>query len=218
DGTISHGAQPRHGTPREGQGRPSARRRFLTFRITARLSGGHVLNQITPEAVSLTVERNVLVATIDNPPVNALSHSVRAGLVAAVDRLEGDSDLVALVISSRAKHFCSGADVKEFGKPMVAPLLGEVIKRLDASNKPIVAAIQGAALGGGLEVALACNIRVAAPSAKMGLPEVKLGILPGSGGILRLPRLIGIEAALSLVTEGKQIGAAQRSEEHTSEL
>src|SRR5690606_32385620 len=92
DGTISHGAQPRHGTPREGQGRPSARRRFLTFRITARLSGGHVLNQITPEAVSLTVERNVLVATIDNPPVNALSHSVRAGLVAAVDRLEGDSD------------------------------------------------------------------------------------------------------------------------------
>ena len=167
------------------------------------------MNQIQNEAVRLTVERNVLIATIDNPPVNALSHSVRAGLVAAVDRLEQDDKLVAMVITANGKQFCSGADVKEFGKPMVAPLLGEVIKRLDAAKKPIVAAMQGAALGGGLEVPLACNIRVAAPSVKMGLPEVKLGILPGSGGILRLPRLIGIDAALSLITEGKQISAAE---------
>lgn len=167
------------------------------------------MNQTINEAVKFTVEGNVLVATIDNPPVNALSHSVRAGLVAAVDRLEAESGLVALVITSTGKLFCSGADVKEFGKPMLDPQLGEVIKRLDAATKPIVAAIQGSALGGGLEVPLACNIRIAAPSVKMGLPEVKLGILPGSGGILRLPRLIGIDEALSLITEGKQIGAAE---------
>lgn len=167
------------------------------------------MNQIQNEAVRLTVERNVLVATIDNPPVNALSQSVRAGLVAALDRLEQDEELVALVVTSAGKHFCSGADVKEFGKPMVPPLLGEVIRRLDGAKKPVVAAIQGSALGGGLEVALACNIRVATPSAKVGLPEVKLGTLPGSGGILRLPRLIGVDAALSLITEGKHIGAAE---------
>lgn len=167
------------------------------------------MNQIQNEAVRLTVERNVLIATINNPPVNALSHSVRAGLLKAVERLEQDDALAALVITAEGKLFCSGADVKEFGKPMLEPLLGQVIRRLDASPKPVVAAIQGSALGGGLEVTLGCNIRVASPSARLGLPEVKLGILPGAGGILRLPRLIGIDAALSLITEGRQISAEE---------
>ena len=148
---------------------------------------------------------DVLVATIDNPPVNALSNAVRAGLLAAVDALEADPALTALVIRSQGRIFSGGADVTEFGPAMRPPLLGEVVARLDAGAKPVVAAIHGSALGGGLEVALACNARVAIASSRLGFPEVKLGLLPGAGGIVRLPRLAGIAPAPEMIAEGKEI-------------
>lgn len=161
-------------------------------------------------SVSLARHGSVLLAIVDNPPVNALSHSVRAGLVEAVEVLEGEAQARAMVILCRGRTFIAGADIREFSQPMMAPLLGEVIERLDAATKPIIAAIHGTALGGGLEVALACSYRIAIDGARVGLPEVKLGILPGSGGTVRLPRLVGVEQALAMIGEGGQIpvGAA----------
>lgn len=150
-----------------------------------------------------------LIATVDNPPVNALSHAVRAGLVEAIDQLECDETAKALIIICTGRTFIAGADIREFNKPPVEPRLGAVIDRLDRCKKPVIAAIHGTALGGGLEVALACSYRVALSSAKFGLPEVKLGLLPGSGGIVRLPRLIGIDDALTMISEGNQISADQ---------
>lgn len=170
------------------------------------------MNRHTTPAVATYRSGDVLVAEIDNPPVNVLSNAVRAGLLAALDRAEGEAGTAALVIAARGKLFCAGADVTEFGTAMQPPLLGEVISRLDGAGKPVVAAIQGAALGGGLELALACNARIASADARFGLPEVKLGILPGSGGIVRLPRLVGIETALSVIAEGRQLGAKEALE------
>lgn len=164
------------------------------------------------QTVSVAKQGNILVATVDNPPVNALSHSVRAGLIAAVNALESDADARAMVIVCEGRTFIAGADIHEFKKPMLAPLLGEVIETLDSATKPIVAAIHGTALGGGLEVALACSYRVALEGAKVGLPEVKLGILPGSGGTVRLPRLIGVEQALTMISEGGQISVRDARE------
>lgn len=163
-------------------------------------------------AVALSRHEDVLVAAIDNPPVNALSNAVRAGLIAAVDEVERDPGLRALVIRAQGRIFSGGADVTEFGPAMPPPLLGAVVARLDASAKPVVAAIHGSALGGGLEVALACGARIAAATARLGLPEVKLGILPGAGGIVRLPRLAGIAPALEMIAEGKEIPAVRAKE------
>lgn len=167
---------------------------------------------VAEKTVSLERQGAILIATVDNPPVNALSHSVRWGLVEAVSTLEADADAKALVIVCAGRTFIAGADIREFKAPMQAPLLGEVIERLDACPKPIVAAMHGTALGGGLEIALACSYRIAAGDARLGLPEVKLGILPGSGGIVRLPRLIGVEAALTMISEGGQIPASEALE------
>ena len=150
---------------------------------------------------------SVLIAELANPPVNALSHAVRAGLSAALDAAERDDTIAGLVIAGRGRIFSAGADVTEFGRPPRAPWLGEIVARLDAFPKPVVAALHGSALGGGLELALASHARVAAPATKLGLPEVRLGILPGSGGILRLPRLIGVEAALQVIAEGRELSA-----------
>jgi 3-hydroxyacyl-CoA dehydrogenase len=165
----------------------------------------------TLETTTVRLEKlgAVLVTTVDNPPVNALSQAVRAGLVAAIERLESDPDAKALVILCAGRTFIAGADIREFGKPLAEPRLGEVIDRLDRCEKPVIAAMHGTALGGGLEVALACSSRIALQTARFGLPEVKLGLLPGSGGIVRLPRLIGVEAALPMIAEGNQIGAAE---------
>ncbi len=165
----------------------------------------------TPGKSAVVVSRagKVLVAEIDNPPVNALSHAVRAGIAAAIDELERDADLDAMVIAAHGKLFSGGADITEFGTAMREPFLGEVVARLDNCAKPVVAAIAGKAMGGGLELALACHARIAAPSAACALPEVKLGTLPGSGGIVRLPRLIGIEPALSMIAEGKEMRAEE---------
>lgn len=164
------------------------------------------------KTVSLAMHGDVLVATIDNPPVNALSYSVRRGLADAVTALERNDDAKAMVVLCAGKTFIAGADIREFGKPMRDPILGKVIERLDQCGKPIIAAMHGTALGGGLEVALACSYRVASATAKMGLPEVKLGILPGAGGTVRLPRLVGVEAALSIIGEGRPVSAAEARE------
>lgn len=167
------------------------------------------MSETLERAVRIERQGDILIATVDNPPVNALSHAVRAGLAEAVDRLESDAEAKALVILCAGRTFIAGADIREFNQPIREPRLGEVIDRLDRATKPVIAAMHGTALGGGLEVALACSWRVADGEARFGLPEVKLGLLPGSGGIVRLPRLVGVEAALSMISEGGQIGAKQ---------
>ncbi len=158
--------------------------------------------------VRTAVNKGVLVATIDNPPVNALSADVRRGLVEALRNAAADPQVSAVVITSSGKTFIAGADISEFGKPPQSPTFPELIQALEETPKPVVAAINGAALGGGLEVALACHARVAAPGAKLGLPEVKLGLIPGAGGTQRLPRLIGAAAAFRMMRDGEPVGAA----------
>jgi 3-hydroxyacyl-CoA dehydrogenase len=157
--------------------------------------------------VTVTKQGRIAVATVNNPPVNALSHGVRQGLADAIDQLAADANVAAMVIIADGRTFMAGADIREFGKPLVDPQLQNVVLVLERSTKPVIAAIHGTALGGGLEVALACHYRVAVASAKVGLPEVKLGILPGAGGTQRLPRLVGAETALKLITEGSEVKA-----------
>jgi len=146
---------------------------------------------------------------IDNPPVNALGHAVRSGIVAALEAAEADSGAAAIVLAGAGRTFPAGADIREFGKPPQPPSLPEVIDALESAAKLTVAAIHGNALGGGLEVALGCDYRIAAAGAKVGLPEVKLGLLPGAGGTQRLPRLIGVEPALQIVVSGDPVDAAE---------
>lgn len=161
------------------------------------------------KTVSLERAGEIFVATVDNPPVNALSHSVRAGLADAIDEFERSDEARALVIVCAGRTFIAGADIREFNKPLQEPRLGTLIDRLDRCEKPVIAAMHGTALGGGLEIALACSYRIALEGARFGLPEVKLGLLPGSGGIVRLPRLIGVENALTMISEGGQIGTQE---------
>ncbi|MBB3257090.1 3-hydroxyacyl-CoA dehydrogenase [Paraburkholderia bannensis] len=151
----------------------------------------------------------VLLVTIDNPPVNALGVDVRRGLAAAIEHAEANAAVQAVLIVGAGRNFIAGADIREFGKPPQSPALPDVCNRIEASHKPVLAAIHGAALGGGLEIALAAHYRLAVPGAKLGLPEVQLGLLPGAGGTQRTPRLIGAEAALSLMLSGKHIGAQE---------
>ena len=162
--------------------------------------------------VSYEVEDGIAVVTIDNPPVNALGHAVRSGLAAAIDRVAEDPDAHAAVVVGRGRLFIGGADISEFGHPPVAPTLPEVIARIEATPKPVIAAIHGSALGGGLEVALGCHYRVVIPGARLGLPEVTLGIIPGAGGTQRLPRLIGLAATLEMVPAGGSVEAARAVE------
>ena len=158
------------------------------------------------ETVSFHTHGAIAEAVIDNPPVNATSASVRQGLAEAIRKLESDPGLTALVIRCEGKTFIAGADIKEFGKPMADPGLPLVMEMMDHSTKPIIAAVHGTVLGGGLEVALACHYRIAAPGTKFGFPEVKLGLMPGGGGTQRTPRLAGLATAIKLVTEGNPIG------------
>ncbi|WP_043832299.1 3-hydroxyacyl-CoA dehydrogenase NAD-binding domain-containing protein [Muricoccus aerilatus] len=161
------------------------------------------------EPVTSTVEDGVAVIRIANPPVNALSAAVRGGLLRAAQAAGADPAVRAVVVAAEGRTFIAGADISELGKPPVPPSLPEAIAALESLLKPVVAAINGAALGGGLEVALGCHARVAAPAAKLGLPEVKLGILPGAGGTQRLPRLIGAVPALKLMVAGDPVGATE---------
>jgi len=146
---------------------------------------------------------------INNPPVNAISVGVRAAIIDGVTKLAQDPEIKIGVLACEGRTFMAGADITEFGKPPLSPGLHDAIKAVENSPKPIVAAIHGTAFGGGLEVALACHYRVAIAGAKIGLPEVKLGLLPGAGGTQRLPRLIGVEAALGMIVSGDPIPAAQ---------
>jgi 3-hydroxyacyl-CoA dehydrogenase len=152
---------------------------------------------------------DILIVTSNNPPVNALGAAVRQGLVAAIEEAEGDAAIKAIVISCAGQTFFAGADITEFGKPPVMPWLPEVVDRIENCAKPVVAAIHGTALGGGLEIALGCHYRVAVPTARFGVPEVKLGLLPGAGGTQRLPRVAGVPKALEMVTGGGMIGAKE---------
>ncbi|MCG8274379.1 3-hydroxyacyl-CoA dehydrogenase NAD-binding domain-containing protein [Aquamicrobium sp. NLF2-7] len=146
---------------------------------------------------------DILVLKLDNSPVNALSHGVRVGLEEAFGRAEADAAIRAVVLATAGKVFCAGADITEFGQPPQAPLLPNLLSFMDRLSKPVVAAVAGAALGGGCELALACDARIATPAASFGLPEVKLGLMPGAGGTQRMPRLIGPVAALEMIAGGE---------------
>ena len=161
------------------------------------------------DIVSFRVHGAIAEAVIDNPPVNATSLSVRQGLAEALAKFEADPALRALVVRCEGKTFIAGADIKEFGKPLVAPQLPEVIALMDAATKPIVAAVHGTVLGGGFEVALACHYRISAPGAKFGFPEVKLGLIPGAGGTQRIIRQAPLCRAKELMFTGDQITAAE---------
>ena len=158
--------------------------------------------------VKYALEGNVGVITVDNPPVNALSQSVRQGLLDAFNAGQADAS-EALLIICEGRTFIAGADISEFGKPLAEPWLPDLFNRIEQSDKPVVAAIHGTALGGGLETALAAHYRCAVDSARVGFPEVKLGLLPGAGGTQRTPRLAGVEASLELMTSGAPISARQ---------
>ncbi|MGB3538237.1 MAG: 3-hydroxyacyl-CoA dehydrogenase NAD-binding domain-containing protein [Mesorhizobium sp.] len=159
--------------------------------------------------VAVTHDGDVAVVTIDNPPVNAMSFHVREPLLAALEKLRDDASVAAIVIACAGRTFVAGADITEFGKPIRKPELRDLIATLETLAKPTVAAIHGTALGGGLELALGCHFRVADKAAKLGLPEVKLGLLPGGGGTVRLPRLVGAEKALRMIVSGVPAGAEQ---------
>lgn len=152
------------------------------------------------------------VIQIANPPVNALSHAVRSGLINALEEGIADTEANALVVLAEGRTFIAGADIREFGKPPQTPLLPDVITQLEACPKPLIAALHGTALGGGLEVALGCHYRTALPGTRVGLPEVKLGLLPGAGGSQRLPRLAGVERALEMMTSGRFVEAEEALE------
>ncbi len=158
--------------------------------------------------VSYQLEGNIGVITVDNPPVNALSQPVRQGLLDAVTAAQTDAS-DALVLLCAGRTFIAGADITEFGKPLKSPWLPELLAAIEASGKLVIAAIHGTALGGGFETALSAHYRCALATAKIGLPEVKLGLLPGAGGTQRTPRLAGVQAALELITSGTPIAAEE---------
>ena len=164
------------------------------------------------DAVRLELQGEIALITVNNPPVNALGHAVREGLLQAFQNAEADTQVRAVVLVCEGNTFIAGADIKEFGKPPQAPSLPEVIEVIEGCSKPSVAVIHGTALGGGLEVALGCHYRIARKDAKVGLPEVKLGLLPGAGGTQRLPRLAGVAKALDMIVSGAPIGAAEAVE------
>jgi len=158
--------------------------------------------------VSYEVVGNVGVVIVNSPPVNALSRAVREGILNAVKAAQEDGT-EAIVLRCDGRTFIAGADITEFGKPPMEPGLPEVLTAIENSKKPVIAAIHGTALGGGFEVALACHYRCAVAAAKVGLPEVKLGLLPGAGGTQRVPRVAGVQAALDMITSGNPIAAAK---------
>ncbi|MBZ9958322.1 3-hydroxyacyl-CoA dehydrogenase NAD-binding domain-containing protein [Mesorhizobium sp. BR1-1-14] len=162
--------------------------------------------------VSVARDNDVAIITIDNPPVNALSFHVREPLMQALVALRDDASVAVIVVACAGRTFVAGADITEFGKPVQQPELRAIIGTLETIAKPTVAAIHGTALGGGLELALGCHFRVADADARLGLPEVKLGLLPGGGGTVRLPRLVGAIKALRMIVSGALVGADEAHE------
>ena len=161
------------------------------------------------DKIAYTRHGDIAVLTIQNPPVNALSQAVRQGFMDRMDQAEADSGVCAVMIVGEGRAFIAGADITEFDKPPMAPALPDVINRIEASPLIVVASMHGVSLGGGLEVALGCHYRIAVSSARIGLPEVNLGLIPGAGGTQRLPRLTGVDVALDVMTTGRQIGATE---------
>lgn len=160
------------------------------------------------QVVSYELHGNIGVISVNNPPVNALAQVVREGILNAVKQAQGDAS-EAIVLRCEGRTFIAGADITEFGKPPMAPALPDVLTEIENSSKPVIAAIHGTALGGGFEVSLACHYRCAVASAKVGLPEVNLGLLPGAGGTQRVPRVAGVKAALDMITSGRPIAAGK---------
>jgi len=166
---------------------------------------------INPVA-DLTIDGDIATVTINSPPVNALSQSVRDGLKRGVEAAAANEAVKAIVIICAGRTFIAGADITEFGKPPAPPYLPDVLDLIESASKPVVAALHGTALGGGFEVALTAHYRIAVPSAKCGLPEIKLGLIPGAGGTQRLPRLVGVEKALDIILSGTPFGAREAKE------
>ncbi|MEM9278382.1 MAG: 3-hydroxyacyl-CoA dehydrogenase NAD-binding domain-containing protein [Pseudomonadota bacterium] len=158
--------------------------------------------------VSVEQKAPLAIVRINNPPVNALSHAVRDGLYNVCNELDANDEIKAVILVCDGRTFIAGADIREFGQTPKEPHLPDVISRIEASGKPWIAAVHGTALGGGCEVTLGCHYRIAVPSAKFGLPEVNLGLIPGAGGTVRLPRIIGVERAIDMVTSGKPVDAS----------
>jgi len=154
-----------------------------------------------------TVQGDLAVITLNNPPINGLGLSTRLGIVAGLEKALADDQVKAIVLTGAGKAFSGGADIKEFGSPKAIqePNLLSVIKALENATKPVIAAVHTVAMGGGLELALGCHYRIAAPGCDVALPEVKLGLTPGAGGTQRLPRVIGVEAALNMIVSGEPV-------------
>jgi enoyl-CoA hydratase/carnithine racemase len=163
---------------------------------------------MTQSPVQIAFEGPVAVVRVDNPPVNALGAAVRQGLAAALSQIEARADLACVLLLCEGRTFFAGADIREFDGPMAEPGLPELCSRIEAARVPWLAALHGTVLGGGLEVALACRWRVAAPGTRLGLPEVLIGVIPGAGGTVRLPRVVGVARALEMITTGASIDAA----------
>ncbi len=161
------------------------------------------------DVTNFGTDSNIAILTLNSPPVNALSAQVREGLHEGIKKAKNDKSVEAIVLICKGRTFIAGADITEFGKEPQGPSLFEALDMIENSNKPVIAAIHGTALGGGLEVALTCHYRIAIPSAKCGLPEVQLGLLPGAGGTQRLPRVVGVEKALQMVTSGQHVSAKE---------
>lgn len=165
------------------------------------------MSEETPNSVRLEKDGNIAIVIVNNPPVNALSWHVRQGLADHFTTALADDSIEAIVLRCDGGTFIAGADISEFGKPPRGPDFNAVLNQIEGASKPVIAAIHGTALGGGLETALVCHYRIAVPSAKLGVPEVKLGLLPGAGGTQRLPRVVGVEAAATMVSLGDPVPA-----------
>ena len=167
------------------------------------------MNTTTQPARTLSIEGDIGVLSLNYPPVNALSQVMRQAIVEGMAEANANPAIKAIVLICEGRTFLAGADITEFGKPPQAPSLRDAQDQIEGASKPVIAAIHGTALGGGLEVALCCHYRVAVPSAKCGLPEVHLGLLPGAGGTQRLPRIVGVEKALDMILNGSHVPAKQ---------
>ncbi len=167
---------------------------------------------MTSQPVTITTDNNLGFITINYAPVNALSQPVRQGIVAGIAQLENDDNIKVIILRCEGRTYIAGADIKEFGKPPTEPFLPDVVNRIEACSKPVVTALFDTSLGGGFEVALACHYRVALANAKVGMPEVNLGIIPGAGGTQRLPRAVGAQKALDMITSGKHLSATELAE------
>jgi len=167
---------------------------------------------VTNDKVSVRVDAGVGIIEIDNPPVNAMSGAVRKGVWDGLHQLQDDDSVTAIVLACKGRTFSGGADITEFGKPPTEPGLSKLIDEVEASDKPVVAAVHGTAYGGGFEIALGCHYRVGPASVRLGLPEVKLGLIPGAGGTQRLPRVIGMVASLEPIVTGEPIHGGEAAE------